>query len=347
MFSLRSHTRGRLSCDNANAFSVKHSVKDWELFYVDQAEIKRKDGKATGLRMIITGSPVVYLATTEGGYLSVHQNTQQVSVAPHQQEWEVWVKETTRDQAVHELRENGFTLLKNALTRADCDMLKDALRLAEESHTPSKTGTRIGELVQLGAPFVKPAIDGLIHDILWEYLGENFRCATWSSNMLSPNSSESGLGWHVDYPYHDIPMDRWPVPLPANPLGVQVLWLLDDFREDNGGTMFLPGSHLTPQTTSGGFEDVAGQRVLEEPAGTVLIAHSAWHHRQTINRSAASRTALLGNYTPMFVTPKDSMERAWRHRPASSIDDFLSGEEGEMFANLWLGRERRGNYGEQ
>jgi ectoine hydroxylase-related dioxygenase (phytanoyl-CoA dioxygenase family) len=162
--------------------------------------------------------------------------------------------------------------------------------------------------------------------------------------MLLPNASKSGLGWHVDYPYHDIPMDRWPVPLPAYPLGVQVLWLLDDFREDNGGTMFLPGSHLKPQSTSGGFEDIAGQCILNEPAGTVLIAHSAWHHRQTTNVSADSRTALLGNYTPMFVTPKDSMEHAWRHRSASNVDKFLSEKESEMYANLWLGRKRRGNY---
>jgi hypothetical protein len=54
--------------------------------------------------------------------------------------------------------------------------------------------------------------------------------------------------------------------------------------------------------------------------------------------------SLLGSYTPMFMNPKDSMERHWRERPADQIDHKFSEEEGKTFADLWLGSKRLGSY---
>ena len=58
----------------------------------------------------------------------------------------------------------------------------------------------------------------------------------------------------------------------------QVLICLDDFREDNGGTMFMPDSH---KDKPHGLEEdqegtFPGSTVLTAPAGSVLVAHSAW-----------------------------------------------------------------------
>ena len=59
---------------------------------------------------------------------------------------------------------------------------------------------------------------------------------------------------------------------------LQVLICLDDFREDNGGTMFMPNSHrdkpLGLEKDHGGTSP--GSLVLKAPAGSVLVAHSAW-----------------------------------------------------------------------
>lgn len=58
----------------------------------------------------------------------------------------------------------------------------------------------------------------------------------------------------------------------------QVLICLDDFHKDNGGTMFMPDSHThkpdgLEKDEEGRFP---GSEILEAPAGSVLIAHSAW-----------------------------------------------------------------------
>jgi ectoine hydroxylase-related dioxygenase (phytanoyl-CoA dioxygenase family) len=133
-------------------------------------------------------------------------------------------------------------------------------------------------------------------------------------------------------------------------LGVQVLWLLDDFTEENGGTMFYPGSHLVdgcpPDITPGGSERPPLAMVFgsprPEPAGTVLIAHSSWWHRQTNNTTRLPRTALLGNYVPGFVVAKDPMERQWTHRH-EALDQFLPNQwSRDAFRRLWLGKFLRG-----
>lgn len=40
-----------------------------------------------------------------------------------------------------------------------------------------------------------------------------------------------------------------------------------------------------------------------------IVAACVCRHRQTKNVSSANRTALLGNYTPGYLVPKDDMER--------------------------------------
>ena len=58
----------------------------------------------------------------------------------------------------------------------------------------------------------------------------------------------------------------------------QVLICLDEFRPDNGGTMFLPNSHRNkPEGLEEDHEGTfPGSVTLTAPAGSVLIAHSCW-----------------------------------------------------------------------
>ncbi|KAL0050790.1 hypothetical protein WJX82_007295 [Trebouxia sp. C0006] len=177
---------------------------------------------------------------------------------------------------------------------------------------------RVAELIPAGGQLMAQLVcHPILLQVLHRYLGSKCRLATFSSNTLLPQDSDnigkdgslgSGLGWHPDYPYHDIDQ---PWPPPEFPLGCQVLICLDEFRQDNGGTMFMPNSHI--QKPEGIEDDMEGtfpgSMTLTAPAGSVLVAHSAWWHRQTKNVSKLPRTALLGNYTPGHVVPKDNMEK--------------------------------------
>ena len=106
--------------------------------------------------------------------------------------------------------------------------------------------------------------------------------------------------------------------------------------------IFLGKDGTPAGITRGGSETPASARVSNHPAGTVLIAHSAWWHRQTNNMTTTSRTALLGNYTPGWVVAKDGMERQWADCHVA-LDPLLpNGWFREAFERLWLGPLGRG-----
>ena len=211
--------------------------------------------------------------------------------------------------------------------------------------------------------------------LLNKYLGGRVRCATMSSNTLlqqdGGNPTDTGLGWHIDYPYHDIETNLWP----AKPLGCQVLFCLDEFTACNGGTLFRTATHTLGRAPDYTYDTPApnGAHQCEQlgrlpaqsewpmgfspdpnikkyhdcPAGTVLIAHSAWWHRQTRNTASSGgdrprrRTAMLGNYTPNLVVPKNDMVEQYRKMLTSPWRTELDQRTKKAAKDLWLGHEMR------
>ena len=164
---------------------------------------------------------------------------------------------------------------------------------------------RVPDVAIHDSVFSELLVHPLILYLVRTYLGKSARAATWSSNTLLPHMDHAVLGWHTDYPYHDIEPGTWP----ELPLGVQVMWMIDEFRNDNGATMFFPGSHLTMNPpVFDEFDEPDGAQTLCAPSGSVLIAHSAWWHRQTANTSPLPRHALLASYTRGYVVPKADMQ---------------------------------------
>ena len=116
--------------------------------------------------------------------------------------------------------------------------------------------------------------------------------------------------------------------------------------------------------TSAGFTDVLSDNVKQYhpcPAGSVLIAHGAWWHRQVRNYSKSSagedtgiqshhpnrRTALLANFTRSHVLPMkgetamkdqyDKIERAAKAEKPEKAGKHLTLRERQLVKELWLG----------
>jgi ectoine hydroxylase-related dioxygenase (phytanoyl-CoA dioxygenase family) len=112
-----------------------------------------------------------------------------------------------------------------------------------------------------------------------------------------------GPGEHAQ-PMHsdDIVMARH-LERPHAPMMVTTMWALTDFTAANGGTRFVPGSHLFPGTPDrpGALNGVA-VRELEMPAGSVMIFHgSLWHWGGTNTTADQWRCGVNVQYCPGFV----------------------------------------------
>jgi ectoine hydroxylase-related dioxygenase (phytanoyl-CoA dioxygenase family) len=88
--------------------------------------------------------------------------------------------------------------------------------------------------------------------------------------------------------------DAVPLLEPGSWQAVTAIVALCDFREDNGATAVVPGSHLRPdlQRLAGKLEDHPQALVLTGPIGTVFVFSGHLLHRGTRNRSEHPRPAL-------------------------------------------------------
>ena len=84
------------------------------------------------------------------------------------------------------------------------------------------------------------------------------------------------------------------------------LWMLSPFTEENGGTLFVPGSHRWPNNPTGESEvDPFGPYPTEMnatgSAGSVLVLDSRIWHATAPNRTQADRVSVVVRYAPWWL----------------------------------------------
>jgi ectoine hydroxylase-related dioxygenase (phytanoyl-CoA dioxygenase family) len=110
------------------------------------------------------------------------------------------------------------------------------------------------------------AIDPLVLGALEHVLGPHVQLSGPVGIDLGPGESPQGL--HQD----DV---VYPLPFPHQPVVLNTMWALDDFTEDNGATLVVPGSHGTPPSARP--DDALAVRATM-PAGSVMLyVGSLWH----------------------------------------------------------------------
>ncbi|NJR74373.1 MAG: hypothetical protein HC773_13405, partial [Scytonema sp. CRU_2_7] len=103
---------------------------------------------------------------------------------------------------------------------------------------------------------------------------------------------------HVDYPY-------WTMkpPFPTYPImEVQVIWMVEDFTEENGAPLFTPGSQKLCSPPDLVHFSKTAEKVTGK-AGSVVVSHGLCWHDTSVNATEKPRVSILGNYGPKFVRP--------------------------------------------
>jgi ectoine hydroxylase-related dioxygenase (phytanoyl-CoA dioxygenase family) len=81
---------------------------------------------------------------------------------------------------------------------------------------------------------------------------------------------------------------------------VGFIFMVDEFRNDNGATRFVPGSHLwsaVPPDLLGDLKaDYPGQVLACGPAGSMIVFNGSVWHGHTVNRSSEPLRSIQGAY---------------------------------------------------
>jgi hypothetical protein len=98
---------------------------------------------------------------------------------------------------------------------------------------------------------------------------------------------------------------------------VQLMWYPHAVTADMGGTRYLPGSHLrvVSEAAIGRYQNIAGQRHVVCPAGTVLVLHHGVWHGGGANRADADRFMFK-----VRLNPRVPQVRLW---DTSDLDDRM------------------------
>ncbi len=179
---------------------------------------------------------------------------------------------------------------------------------------PDRHNRRVFHLFNLDPVFVDLIRHATALDYVRYLLGEQFLISNFSANITEPGNQRMAM--HADQGYV-------PPPWPVQPLACNVAWLLDDLNDENGGTRYVPGSHLRGHgPTAGDVDETLG---VEAPAGSILVLDGRVWHQTGANRTVnGQRAALFGYYALRWLRPQINWNAAlWPDTVASLDAEFL------------------------
>ncbi|BAY13583.1 phytanoyl-CoA dioxygenase family protein [Calothrix sp. NIES-2098] len=196
----------------------------------------------------------------------------------------------------------GYVLIPELLTRTQAEKARSLVLEISEKEKPlgkvllDEQRERIYGLVYKGEIFELMVQHPTVIEVIENILGHDMTLGTFSAHILNPGAKNMGV--HVDYPY-------WTMkpPFPAYPvLEIQVIWMVEDFTQENGAPVFAPGSQkLCNSPDLVHFSQIAEK--VTGKAGSVIISHGLCWHDTSVNSADQPRVSILGNYAPKFVRP--------------------------------------------
>lgn len=196
------------------------------------------------------------------------------------------------------LMRDGYVIIENLISDDICASIKaEGLSLLEhtgrnafEGHKTQRVYNVLGKTRSTDRLADHPRILGLMD----RFFRPGFLLS--QSQIINILPGENAQGLHVDDGFYRIPR-------PRPPFGAATVWAIDEFTEDNGATVIIPGSHEWG-------EDRVGQRAeaipAEMPAGSVVFFLGTTWHGGGQNQSHDARFAVTHQYCEAYMRQQEN-----------------------------------------
>ena len=236
------------------------------------------------------------------------------------------------DLAKRHMEEFGYCMLKDALTAAQVLALK--ARLFEQREAERQAGLRANVspdgkelvvfLLNKGAVFRDVILHAGLHDLVGHVLGHEFLLSSYHAHLAHPGSKRA---FHTDQFWMPPPTDERKRTLMkpgaitrsgnrghhvggeatlqpktiAPAVVCNAMWMLTDFRAENGATLVVPGSHKSGRQPDSAFDANADWVPAVGPAGTAIVFEGRTWHSTGENKTDQLRIGLTTNFcAPQF-----------------------------------------------
>jgi len=200
--------------------------------------------------------------------------------------------------AAEQLRRQGYCVFDGGFSAAELtDISKafDRLQVTYVAEHGEQRLAAIDELNTIRAPllqgeawFTRLASWPRLLSLIGQLIAGRFILNQQNGVINPPGQRYNQGSWHRDLPYQHFVTSR--------PLAVNALFCLDPFRQDNGATFVVPGSHLQEAFPSEPFLASEAIQVIA-PAGSFLVLDAMTFHCGGINRSERPRRAVNHVYS--------------------------------------------------
>lgn len=207
-----------------------------------------------------------------------------------------------------QLQEDGYCIIADVLApKETCQVREALLAAADESERrgvptfipqldPNASNVRVFNLIDLDAVFreliLHPAAKALVEEVVGPY----FMISNFTANIARPGSGSMAV--HSDLAI--VMPEPW-----LAPWSVNIIWCLDDVDEENGATLFLPGSHRITSMRDLPQRPIDHMRPFKATAGSIIAMDGRVWHTSGKNRSRNRERALLfGYYSADFIRPQ-------------------------------------------
>ena len=249
----------------------------------------------------------------------------------------------------------GYCLLKGALSPDELAAIRT--RLLEQKEAEEQLGVEYhGEdkkqlikfLLNKGTVFRDLLMHPSLHALLRHVLGTSYQLSSYRAQFAHPGGA---MAFHTDQfwmpppvaPGHELSVKPGSITR-ADHRGHRIeerestgsntiapafvcnaMWMLDDFTEDNGATIVVPGSHLSGRQPDPTTDSSADWVSATGAAGTVVVFEGRVWHSTGVNRSSRPRIGLTTNFcAPQFRQQENFMLGTSPEVLAEASDELLA-----------------------
>lgn len=195
----------------------------------------------------------------------------------------------------------------------------------------------VRSLLAYDKDFLKIAAHKKILQIIEKLLGNYFILHLQNGIINIPNNKNFQISWHRDLPYQHFVCSK--------PLAISVLFCIDNFTPETGGTYFLPSSDKVEYFPSSEYISNNGV-TLAVKAGSAILFNSMVFHRAGYNSSNNTRIGINNVYSLPFIKQQISLPAILKgeFREDAFLNKFL-GYDSEVGKDVTSWRTHRLNRG--
>ncbi len=206
------------------------------------------------------------------------------------------------DLIVEEVLINGYAVVNSDFSADFWDLLRNKIdgiyktqveEIGGEQNLLAINDANVARhLLAYDDEFIKLATHPVVDKVVAKLLGDFYVLMSQNALINMPSNNHYQTTWHRDLNYQHFVSSR--------PIAISVLYCIDPFSAKTGGTYILSGTQKIENFPSEQFV-AKFEKVVEAPAGSIIIFDAMLFHRAGNNSSESVRRAVNHIFTKPFI----------------------------------------------